>query len=179
MRVVLFDLGNTLIDNHHNLLPGAEEMLNAAQLLQDPDGQLVKLALVSDFTSPATPEQVEPIRQQYYSILRGTNLAKFFDPLPVRVTLSTEVGVGEPDRRIFRAALDKIDSSLHFHHAIFIEENPAHVAGARRLGMMAIHFKGPGQSHGEVEKLVDLIPLIKRMVAFSPCCKKRSEAVGR
>ena len=45
--------------------------------------------------------------------------------------------------------------------------------------MTAIHFKGPGQNSGEVSKLVDLIPVIRRLLTFSPCGKKRNEAVGR
>ena len=44
---------------------------------------------------------------------------------------------------------------------------------------MAVHFKGPGQATGEVDTLADLLPLLQRRLAFSPCGKKPSEAVGR
>ena len=113
-----------------------------------------------------------------YAILRETGLDVFFLPLVQRVTLSTEVGAFKPAALVFRAALDRLESGLPFHHAMFVTENAAHVAAARLLGMMALHLKGPGQDTGEVERLTDLIPLLRRMLAFSPCCKKHSEAVG-
>lgn len=38
-----------------------------------------------------------------------------------------------------------------------ITENIEHAQVARDLGMMATHFKGPGQTSGDVDRLVDLI----------------------
>jgi FMN phosphatase YigB (HAD superfamily) len=179
MRAVFFDLGNTLLDEQDRRIDGAIDTLEAIQRMCDPDGQSLVLGLISDYM-PARDEQhrVE-LQDEYYSILEQADLAPFFSPLPERVTLSTEVGVYKPDHRIFRAALDKLDPAAHFHQAIFITEKEAHVAGARRLGMMAIHFKGPGQTTGEVEHLLELVPLIERLIAFSPCCKKPAEAIGR
>lgn len=33
--------------------------------------------------------------------------------------------------------------------------------------MNAIHFKGPGQQDGDVENLIDLIPLIEKIILSS------------
>jgi FMN phosphatase YigB (HAD superfamily) len=178
MRIVLFDLGNTLVDDNDAPLPGAVDMLKAVSALRDPEGEPVALALVSDYHDANTPAEVEARRREYLAIVEAAGLAPFFKPASQRVTLSTEVGVGKPDERIFRAAVDKIRRGEGFHHVLFVTENPDHIRGARDLGMMAVHFKGPGQASGEVEHLADLVPLVRRLVLFSPCCKKRGEAVG-
>ena len=179
MRIVFFDLGDTLVDSQENLLPGALEMLQAVSELKDPDGVPVELGLISNYREATTPEQSQRYHREYRRILEKTGLAPYFSPFDKRVTLSTAVGVPKPHARIFEAALAKFGDAAHFHHAVFITETGDHIAGARKLGMMAIHFKGPGQVKGEVDRLMDLVPIIRRLLAYSPCCKKRGEAVGR
>ena len=50
MKVILFDLGNTLEDTQREILmPGAMRTLNAIQAMRDSDGHPPALALVSDF----------------------------------------------------------------------------------------------------------------------------------
>jgi putative hydrolase of the HAD superfamily len=84
------------------------------------------------------------------------------------VTLSTEVGFVKPDERIFRAALDKFKAGLPFAAAMFVTERPDHVAAAAALGMRSVHFKGPGQATGEIDKLLDLVPLVRQFIAPQP-----------
>lgn len=179
MRTILFDLGDTLIDKNDKVLPGAIEVLTALANLRDPDGASVPFGLVSDYYDASSPAEVRLRQEEYYSILHSCGLASFFEPLSQRVTLSTEVGVSKPDPLIFRTAVERLSLGAHLHHAVFVTENSAHIEAARELGMMAIHVKGPGQSVGEVEHLAELIPILQRLVAFAPCCKKRGEAVGR
>ena len=179
MRVVLFDLGNTLINEQNRLLEGALEMLEAVSRLRDAEGRLVELALVSDYHAAHSPEELKEHQRTYYQLLERVGLDAFFSPRSRRITLSTEVGFAKPDVRIFDAALKKLAPDAHRHHAVFITEREEHIIAARRLGMMAIHFKGPGEPRGEVHRLQDLIPIIERLIKFSPCCKKRGEAVGR
>ena len=178
MRIILFDLGQTLEDNG-TLLPGAQEMLSAIQSMKYFEEESAVVALVSDYNVADNPEEIETLKKQYYRVLEKLGIQSYFQPLSQRVTLSTEVGVRKPDEKIFRNAIDKIQKDLPFHHVLFITENLDHVATARKLGMTAIHFQGPGQSSGEVSKLVDLVPIIRRLLTFCPCGKKRNEAVGR
>lgn len=189
MRIVLFDLGDTLervaADGRDVLLPGAIKTLSAIQDMRDEDGVAPVLALASDFDDAenegsvgGTAGQVRALQRQYYKLLEDLGIGPFFEPKKKRVTLSIEVGVRKPDAKFFRAAIDKIHKDLPFHHALFITENPDHISAARALGLMAIHFNGPGQTTGEVGKLVDLIPLVERSVAFAPCGKIRRESVG-
>ena len=179
-RAVLFDLGNTLLDEQTNRpLPGATELLDALGDVRDAEGLPVLSGLVSDWKMPRSPLEVEPLRQEYLQELAASGLDACFRPLETRVTLSTEVGVRKPDPAIFRAALDRLQPGLPFHQAVFVTERLEHVQAARALAMLAVHFKGPGQATGEVEQLPDLLELLKRIVTAAPPCKKHDEAVGR
>jgi FMN phosphatase YigB (HAD superfamily) len=70
----------------------------------------------------------------------------------------------KPDERIFRKAIDKINPDGAFRDTMFITERRPHVEAARGLGMQAIHFQGPGQTTGDVQRLIDLVPLIRAFV---------------
>jgi FMN phosphatase YigB (HAD superfamily) len=83
----------------------------------------------------------------------------FFEPLKERVTLSSEVGVMKPDEKIFRAAIDKIQSGLPYQNVLFITEDKEHTIQARRLGMMTIRLKHE-EEYAEVDKLIEMVPLI-------------------
>lgn len=163
MRVILFDLGKTL-ENSDELLPGAEELLSSIKTIDAGRADSHAIALVSDFDKFSEGMRlidVKPLQVDYYSILENLGIRSFFEPLYKYVTLYTEVGVRKPDKKIFRAAVDSIENGLSFENVLFITEDPNHIAAARQLGMNAIHFKGPGQSTGDVDKLIDLLPRIK------------------
>jgi FMN phosphatase YigB (HAD superfamily) len=163
MKIILFDLGNTLEDvERERLLPGARKTLKTIQAMRDAQGHAPVLALLSDFGEiPATPEQIQVSQEEYFDILRGLGIRSFFNPLTQGVTLSTEVGAAKPSRKIFQVAIDKIGGGLSFQDTLFITENKAHVDAVRALGMKAIHFKGPGEASGDITWLVDLIPLVR------------------
>lgn len=178
MAVILLDLGNTLLDDGDKPLAGAIDLLTALRSMSDSDGQPLKFGLVSDWDMSDDPARRPGLVNKYYAILKSAGIDHFFTPLEQRVTLSTEVGAFKPDPNIFQAALDKLDPGSSKHHALFVTENAAHVKAAREQGMMAIHFKGPGETSGEIEHLVDLIPMVGRLVKYAPCCKKHGEAAG-
>jgi len=178
MRIVLFDLGDTL-EHNDRLQPGATATLRALRDLRDSDGSPVVLALVSDFTMPASENQIAGLRREYLGLLKRLGIRRFFEPVAKRVTLSTEVGVFKPDRKIFQAVLDKLGDHVHFHDVVFVTENRGHVDAARSLGMSAIHLRGPAQPAGEVDQLSDLPQLVRRFLQFAPCCKKSSAAKGK
>jgi hypothetical protein len=121
----------------------------------------------------------EVLRQRYLVELGESGLDRFFQPLAERVTLSTDVGVFKPDPLIFRTALDRLGAGIPFPHAVFVTERAAHVEAARALGMMAVHFRGPGEATGDVTTLAALLPHLRRMLAFSPCHKTPAGAGGR
>jgi FMN phosphatase YigB (HAD superfamily) len=168
MRIVLFDLGDTLEDQEKDvLLPGARETLQAIQGMRDSAGNAPILALVSDFDMPKRPDQTASIRKRYFAILERLGIRSFFEPVSKRVTLSTEVGVHKPDKKIFQAVLKKVAGHPRFEDVLFITENRDHVNKARTLKMKAVHFKGPRQASGEIARLADLIPLVKKFLKLS------------
>lgn len=163
MKVILFDLGNTL-ENNDELLPGAAEVLSSIKTINVGLSNSHVIALVSDFDKFGEGMRladVKPLQVEYYTFLDKLGIRSFFEPLYKYITLSTEVGVRKPDKKIFRVAIDSIENGLSFENVLFITEDPGHITAARQLGMKAIHFKGPGQSSGDVDQLIDLIPLIR------------------
>lgn len=90
MKMVLFDLGNTLevvVGGQDVLLPGARETLKAIRGLKDAGGESPLLALLSDFSpTPATPEQVAASRAEYLLILDALGIRSFFEPVADHVT---------------------------------------------------------------------------------------------
>ncbi|MGH3614654.1 MAG: M28 family peptidase, partial [Pseudonocardia sp.] len=163
MKLVLFDLGKTL-ESGDVLLPGALETLEAVAAMRDGALPAAQLGLVSDFTMVSQPSEIPEVQQQYYAILDLLGIRRFFEPVEERVTLSTEVGVFKPDEAVFRAAVAKAGPELTFADTMFITENRSHVLAARHLGLTAVHYRGPGQPTGDVEKLTDLIPIIRDVV---------------
>jgi FMN phosphatase YigB (HAD superfamily) len=167
MKMVLFDLGNTLeeiVNDRDVLLPGARETLEAVRGLKDAAGEPPLLALVSDFGPvPATPAQAAASREEYLKILDALGIRGFFEPVASRVTISAETGATKPKKKIFQRVIRKVPG-LRFEDVIFITEEPTHVAAAWKLKMRAVHFKGPGQTSGDISRLMDFIPLVQKFL---------------
>lgn len=178
-RVILFDLGNTLVNqNTDEALPGAKAMLTSLAGVSDAAGQPVRFGLVSDFFMPDATHTVESRRKQYLKALKKSGLDGFFKPFESRITLSSEVGVFKPDPTIFQEALRRLDPALTLADGVFVTENLPHVEAARALGMAAIHFKGPGQVTGDVTTFPELLETLRELVGRGPCAKQADQAVG-
>ena len=165
MKLVLFDLGDTL-EHQDVLLPGAMEALQTVSNLKDSAGQPVLLALLSDFLMSRQPSDIPSLQRQYYDLLGRLGIDAFFRPLEQFVTLSTEVGVFKPDRLIFQTAIEKAHADLTFSDVLFVTENREHVQATRTLGMHAVHVKGPGQQQGDIDHLLDLVPVINELIGL-------------
>ena len=169
MKIILFDLGDTL-EHNDVLLPGATETLSEIETIKDDQNQPVVLALISDFrhaNNQNDQNEIKAIRQEYYEIVDNLGIRSFFRPEDVRITLSTDIGINKAEKEIFMYAIDKVSKGLSFNDVIFITEKKIHVDAVREFSpvpMNAIHFKGPGQNEGEVENLIELVPKIKEMV---------------
>lgn len=71
--------------------------------------------------------------------LRNTLRHQQLDGLFDAIILSCEVGAAKPDPRIYQEALRQLGVAPD--EAVFIDDFPANVAGARALGLHAIHFR--------------------------------------
>lgn len=76
-------------------------------------------------------------------------IADIFD----EIIISAEVGVAKPDPRIYQIALERLGAAPE--EAIFVDDYPGNVEGARRLGMHVIRFVNWLQAKGEIEALLN------------------------
>ena len=130
---LLFDLGDTIMDEATELKDGEETTLCAdlipgmADALRQFKAQGHRLALVAD-SRPDTPPNV----------LRQHGLYDLFDYLAI----SEVVGASKPDPLIFQAALDALDIPRSDYYRVAMVGNHLErdVAGANRLGLISIFF---------------------------------------
>ncbi len=69
------------------------------------------------------------------------------------IVVSAEVGVMKPDPQIYRLALDRLN--VQPAQAVFVDDFIENVEGARRVGMLAVHFHDPQQARAEVEAILN------------------------
>ena len=170
IRVVMFDLGKTLIDGNHQPFPHVEIALAAISDFKTADGQALRSCLVSDFTMakpPVTDAKVAALFNEYLAILDGTGLRPFFEPVNKRVTLSTHAGVEKPDRKIFETALQRLGAnSVKLVECLFITEEATHIEKAREtLKMKTLQFRSPESNQFDFDNWAEAPGLIASLVA--------------
>jgi putative hydrolase of the HAD superfamily len=74
----------------------------------------------------------------------------FFRFFPVRI-YSCSVGASKPNPLIYREALR--GAKIQAGEAVYIDDVPAYVEAARRLGMSGIHYQSPDQLASDLEGL--------------------------
>lgn len=168
IRVVMFDLGDTLIGADRRPFPHVREALTALRDFRTGDDAPLQSCLVSDYTMvapPLTPQKIRPLFEEYLGILDGTGLREFFEPVDERVTLSTQAGVGKPDRAIFELARQRLRSSASLQECLLITENAGHIRHVRQtLGMAALQFKAPGATEFDFDDWSKAPALIAHLV---------------
>ena len=75
-------------------------------------------------------------------------IADAFDPLIV----SAEVGIAKPDPRIYQLALERL--GVQPAEAVFVDDFEDNVAGARWVGMQAVHFTSTPQATAALRTLL-------------------------
>ena len=154
IRVVMFDLGLTLIDGQGRPFPFVKEALSSIQAFVA-GGKRLQTCLVSDFTmppSPATPAAIKALFEEYLQLLAPTGLRPFFEPVRKRITLSTHAGALKPDKKVFLKALQRLGTTATLPECLLITENAAHVQVAREQhGMKTLLFRAPGAPQFDFE----------------------------
>jgi FMN phosphatase YigB (HAD superfamily) len=165
IKVLMFDLGATLIDSDRRPFPHAREALTALRDFQTSDAAPLKSCLVSDYKPPHTPAEIQPLFQEYLDILESTGLREFFEPVEERVTLSTQAGFEKPDHRIFEFALQRLHSTASLKECLLITENADHIRRARQdLKMATLQFKAPGATEFDFDDWSKAPALIAHLV---------------
>ena len=168
IKVLMFDLGDTLVGADRRPFPHVREALAAIAGFLTADSEPLSSCLVSDFdmvAPPITPAKVKPVFEEYIAILDGTGLREFFEPVEQRVTLSTHVGVRKPDRAVFEKALDRLQSNASLPECLLITENAEHIRAVRQtLGMATLQFKSQGAAEFDFDDWSKAPALIAHLV---------------
>jgi hypothetical protein len=150
IRVVLFDLGQTLVDDQRRPFPHVQLALTTIAGFHTAAGKPLRSALVSDYTMvepPLTPARIKPVFDEYLAVLAATGLRAFFEPVTRRVTLSTHAGVFKPERKVFEKALRRLQVKASLEECVLFTEDPSHVDAVRqKFGMRALRFGRAGAS---------------------------------
>lgn len=151
IRVVMFDLGLTLIDAHDKPFAHVAEALATLKALKAADGKRLRTCLVSDFTMAEPPNAAQKTRTlftDYLALLAPSGLRPFFEPVQRCITLSTQAGAVKPERAVFETALRRLQVKATLDECLLITENAAHVKAVRSaLHMKALRF-GPASASG-------------------------------
>jgi FMN phosphatase YigB (HAD superfamily) len=152
IKVLMFDLGDTLVDARHRPYPGVPAALAALAALKTAADRPLRACLVSDYppaTPPVTAAKVSALFARFLKMLDDTGLRPAFEPVGKRVTLSTHAGAYKPDAAVFERAIRRLGVAATLAECLLITGNAAHVGAARgALGMHALHFQPPGSTDG-------------------------------
>jgi len=103
-------------------------------------------ALRPDYKTSLISNAWDDLRQ----VLEYTwKIADVFD----EIIISAEVSVAKPDPRIYQIALERL--AVAPQQAVFVDDFPANIAGARAVGMHALHFKNSLQARKELDRLLN------------------------
>jgi beta-phosphoglucomutase-like phosphatase (HAD superfamily) len=166
-RVVMFDLGLTLLDEHDRPFPFVKEALTALKSFVV-GGKPLSMCLVSDFKmpeAPPTPAKIKVLFQEYLQILEPTGLLSFFKPVQKRVTLSTHAGALKPAKKVFTTALQRLGATATLNECLFISENAPHVKVAREEhGMQTLLFRAPGATQFDFDDWSEAPLLVAHLI---------------
>jgi FMN phosphatase YigB (HAD superfamily) len=143
IRILMIDLGETLIDKHKKVYPHVPEALETIKGLETGTAERLHLCLVSDYYEPTPEKTVDALFTEYVELLKKVKLVQFFEPVEQHVTLSTHAGVSKPDPQIFKLAIKRLGLTAGLDECLFITENEEHIAACHDLGMKTLRFIEP------------------------------------
>ena len=69
------------------------------------------------------------------------------------MVISAEVGLVKPDPHIYHLAVEQL--GVKAEQAVFVDDMQHNIDGAKRVGMLGIHFRNPQQMRHELEQLLN------------------------
>ena len=75
-----------------------------------------------------------------------------FEDLVDEIVYSHESGMAKPDPRIYALVCDRLGA--HPRETVFLDNVEQHVAGARDVGIHAVHYRDNAQAIAEIEQLL-------------------------
>lgn len=142
VRLVLFDLGDTLICNNA-ALPYAQDAVKTIRQFELDEDHTLPIGIVSDdaiVPLVRTESQIAGSETQFLDLLATTGFSELFEPFEECVTIATRAGFNKPDRRIFEVAIQRSKLPVTLEQCLFVSENTVHLAACRNLGMRVLRF---------------------------------------
>jgi hypothetical protein len=166
IRVLMLDLGGTLIDDDKRLFPHVPEALEILRGFETKASQPLSLCLVSDFYMPTPDRTIQDIFREYLGLLEDLGIRRFFEPVERHVTLSTHAGARKPERRVFETAVERLNllPGAGLDECLFITESAEHIAAARQLGIKTLLFGEPGAAEGDFSDWSEAPLLVAQIV---------------
>lgn len=149
IRAVIFDIGNTLIEEEsetYEKIPYAVEILTQLK-------KKYKLAIISNVMSTTTVESV-------HEVLRKAELLDFFD----EIIVSSEVGFNKPAEQIFTYALERL--KVEPEEAIIVGNTiSTDIFGGNRIGMKTVLLQcGQEYQRSQWEKPTHTIQSLRELL---------------
>jgi len=71
------------------------------------------------------------------------------------IVISSEAGLLKPDPQIYRLAVDRVGVSVA--EALFIDDFIKNIAGAKKVGMQALHFTNPAMAQQQLAAITGVV----------------------
>jgi putative hydrolase of the HAD superfamily len=114
-------------------------------------GDVTDLHLLDDMRGLHKQYKVGLISNAWSGLRPWIGNKNFVDIFDVMI-ISAEVQAAKPDARIYQIALEALGVAPA--EAVFLDDSAANVAGARAVGMQAIHFVQPEQALDELKQIL-------------------------
>ncbi len=105
-----------------------------------------------DFVRSLRPRYKTGIISNAWPDLRDYVIKSKFDDAFDALIISAEVGVMKPEPKIYQIALGQLQ--VRANEAVFVDDVPANIEAARKLGMQGIVFRSPPQTLAELKELL-------------------------
>ena len=128
LKVIFFDLGETLVTKDKQLITGVKEMLDALHQ------KGIRLGIISNTGNLTRAEVVKMLPADF-------DFSIFEEKL---IVLSSEVGVEKPDLQIFRLALAK--TGITAEECLFCTEDLVHTLVGQQIGFKTARVLPPPTS---------------------------------
>jgi putative hydrolase of the HAD superfamily len=114
-------------------------------------GDIIDLDLVN-FIRSLKPQAATGVISNAWPDMREYVASQKIDNAFDVLIISAEIGIMKPDPRIYQMALDKLGVTAR--EAVFVDDTPPNVEGARALGMHGILFKDPNRTLTELKAIM-------------------------
>lgn len=105
-----------------------------------------------DFIRSLRPRYKTGVISNAWPDLRDYIVKSKFDDAFDALVVSAEVGVMKPEAKIYQIALERLQ--VKANEAVFVDDVPANIEAARKLGMQGIVFRSPPQTLAELKEIL-------------------------